>query len=165
MYKIEGNALPHLPTAVDFDTLEFETLEEVKAYVENSLLNGNFKAENNIYYLDDEKIQHIKIVKKTLLWKFHQFAKEQLNKVNPCKGDYDDPNDKRVLIHDAVERFHWHFKRRLSPNVSCFCCRELGYRFLKYGFLLLTIPMLPAIWTFIVGFSLVTLALMARVLL
>lgn len=151
MFKIEGTALNSSPRAVDFDTLSFSTEHEAKQYVELVLLgNSEFIFENNKYYLKEGDDLYYEITGKRE-WSVDSF--------NPCKAESGVLGEK---IHDTISDWHWKFKRFVSPKINCHCCREVNYRFLKYGMMLVTIPFLPAMLTFAGGFILVVASLIVR---
>lgn len=150
MFKIEGTALNSSPRAIDFDTLSFSTEHEAKQYIELVLLPEKVLVERDLYYLDKEKNLYYQVVGERE-WSVDSF--------NPCKAESGVLGEK---IHDTISDWHWKFKRFVSPKINCHCCREVNYRFLKYGMMLVTIPFLPTVLTFAGGFFLVIASLIVR---
>ncbi len=150
MFKIEGTALNTSPRADDISKLEFSTEYEAQNYIEFMLASEDFTVEDGKYYIKDCDGCYYEIVGERE-WSVDSF--------NPCKGESGQLGEK---IHDTISSWHWNFKRFVSPKVNCHCCREVNYRMLKYGMLLLTIPFLPSLLTFAGGFLLVILSLIVR---
>ena len=153
MFKIEGTALEHTPRKIDFDALEFATDYEATEYIKSVLLPADSLVERGLYYLDKDQNWYYEVTGERE-WSF--------DSINPCKSESGELGEK---IHNFVTDLHWKWKRLVSPDIKCHCCREVNYRFLKYGVMLSIIPFLPTVLTFAGGFLLVVIALASRLIL
>lgn len=157
MFKVEGTAIEVSPRKIDWDTLEFATEYEAKEWLINSVLPPDFIFKNKKYYLDKDLTAdddyYFEIIGERE-WSADSF--------NPCKSESGEVGEK---VYNFFDMLHTKWKQLVSPKIKCQCCKEINYRFMKYGIMLATIPLLPSFLTLAGGFILVIIALVTRLIL